>query len=100
MTQCVFEEALKKDMSLQSHTLKQNHQPQSGTYLLAEEGEAHGDPRSYVHAEEDLWHLPLSRQPALRAAVRGGGKRNIASPRKNTACNDILETYSLLRNAG
>lgn len=61
MTRCVFEEALKKDMSLQSHMLKQNHQPQSGTYLLAEEGEARGDPWSHVHAEKDLWYLLLSR---------------------------------------
>lgn len=54
MTRCVFEEALKKDVSLQSQVLKQNHQPQSGTYLLAGEGEAQGDPRSYVQAEEYL----------------------------------------------
>ena len=53
MTWCVFEEALKKDVSLQSRVLKQNHKLQSGTYLLAREGEAQGDPRSYVQAEED-----------------------------------------------
>lgn len=70
MTRCVLEEALKKDVSLQSHVPKQNHQPQSGTYLLAGEGEAQGDPQSYVQAEEDLRHLLLSSQPALRAAVR------------------------------
>lgn len=70
MTRCVFEEALKKDVSLQSHVLKQNHQPQSGTYLLAGEGEAQGDPRSYVQVEEFLWHLLVSSQPAVRAAVQ------------------------------
>lgn len=70
MTRCMFEEALKKDVSLQSQVLKQNHQPQSGTYLLAGEGEAQGDPWSYVQAEEYLWHLLLSSQPAVRAAVR------------------------------
>lgn len=70
MTWCVFEDALKKDVSLQSHVLKQNHQPQSGTHLLAAEGEAQGDPRSYVQAEEDLRHLLLSSQPALRATVQ------------------------------
>lgn len=69
MTRCVFEEALKKNVSLQSHVLKQNHQPQSGTYLLAGEGEAHGDSQSYVQAEEYLWHLLLSSQPAVRAAA-------------------------------
>lgn len=69
MTRCVFEEALKKDVSLQSHVLKQNHQPQSGIYLLAGEGEAQGDPRSYKQAEQYLWHLLLSCQPAVRAAV-------------------------------
>lgn len=69
MTRCVFEEALKKNVSLQSHVLKQSHQPQSGTYLLAGEGEAQGDSQSYVQAEEYLWHLLLSSQPAVRAAA-------------------------------
>lgn len=69
MTRCVFEEALKKNVSLQSHVLKQNHQPQSGTYLLAGEGEAQEDSQSYVQAEEYLWHLLLSSQPAVRAAA-------------------------------
>jgi len=68
----VLEEALKKDVSLQSHVPKQNHQPQSGTYLLTEEGEAQGDPQSYTQVEEDLQHLLVSSQPALRAAVQGG----------------------------
>lgn len=94
MTRCVFEEALKKDVSLQSHVLKQNHQPQSGTYLLAGEGEAQGDPWSCVQAEEYLCHLLLSSQSAVGApALRGGGKLK-TSPGRNIACNDILKTYS------
>lgn len=67
-TVCVWRGTEKKDVSLQSHVLKQNHQPQSGTYLLAGEGEAQGDRWSYVQAEEYLWHLLLSSQPAMRAA--------------------------------
>lgn len=76
MTRCVFEEALEKDLSLQSHVLKLNHQPQGGTYSLAGEGLAQGDPWSYMQAEEDLRHLLLASQPALRAAVREAGRES------------------------
>lgn len=62
MTWCVFEEALKKDMNLQSLVLKQNHQPQCGIYLLAGEEMAQGDPQSYTQAEEDLRYLLLASQ--------------------------------------
>lgn len=69
MTCCVFEEALKKNVSLQSHVLKQNHQPQSGTYLLAGEGEARGGPLE-ICASGGGSAAPTAVQPALRAAVR------------------------------
>lgn len=93
MTQCVFEEALKKNLSWQSYVLKQNHQPQSGTYLLAGEGEAQRDSESDVQAEEDLQHLLLSSQPALRAAVREEEEENLTYHHKegNRACNDIFK---------
>lgn len=93
MTWCVFEDALKKDVSLQSHVLKQNHQPQSGTHLLTGEGEG----PSELRASGGGSAAPTAVQPASsesNCARRGGGKLNIASPGRNIACNDILKTYS------